>query len=282
MGDGKFLCGRGFRARRIVGGWFYRGCMVSSTGSGGLPVWDAVGCLTAAVDGLAGAGLWRCGDAELLDLQQVVETAARRLSAASLRLVAEVDDRRLATARGAAGTAALLRQLLNISAAEAGWRVTAAEKLLDRTGPSGAAVPAALPATAAGVRRRRDRGGAGPADLRHDPPAARRVDADTRAHAEAFLAGQAREVDTTTLGKSPAACSPPWTRTGRRSMTRKRSATRELSFGRGPDGMTSSAAGSTPRGRRCCARRWTRSPPRHRPPRKDRIRGPRPVGRPTG
>ncbi|HEY2173115.1 MAG TPA: hypothetical protein VGH85_04815, partial [Mycobacteriales bacterium] len=68
--------------------------MVSSSGPGGHPVWDAVGCLTAAVDGLAGSALWRCGDEELLDLQQVLETAARRLSAASLRLVAEVDDRR--------------------------------------------------------------------------------------------------------------------------------------------------------------------------------------------
>ena len=125
--------------------------MVSGSGPGELPVWDAVGCLTAAVEGLAGAGLWRCGDAELLDLQQVVETAVRRLSAASLRLVAEVDDRRLATARGATGTAALLRQLLNISAGEAGWRVTAAEKLLDRTSPSGAVVPAALPATGAAL-----------------------------------------------------------------------------------------------------------------------------------
>ncbi len=105
-------------------------------------MWDAVGCLTAAVDGLAGAALWRCGDAELLDLQRVVETAARRLSAAALRLVAEVDDRRLATDRGAVSTAALLRQVLNISPAEAGWRVTAAEKLLDRIGPSGQTVPA--------------------------------------------------------------------------------------------------------------------------------------------
>ncbi|HEX3829595.1 MAG TPA: DUF222 domain-containing protein, partial [Sporichthyaceae bacterium] len=125
--------------------------MVSSSGSGEHPVWDAVGCLTAAVDGLAGAAWWRCGDEELLDLQQVLETATRRLSAVSLRLVAEVDDRRLATARGAASTAALLRQLLNISAGEAGWRVTAAEKLLERRSPSGAVVPAPLPATGAAL-----------------------------------------------------------------------------------------------------------------------------------
>ena len=79
--------------------------------------------------------------------------------------------------------------------------MTAAEKLLDRASPSGAAVPAPLPATGAALADGAI--GAGQARLicdtiRRLPP---RVDADTRAHAEAFLAGQARDLDTTTLGK---------------------------------------------------------------------------------
>jgi hypothetical protein len=212
--------------------------MVSGSGSGGRPVWDAVGCLTAAVDGLAGAGWWRCGDAELLDLQQGLETAARRLSAASLRLVAEVDDRRLATARGVVSTAALLRQLLNISAGEAGWRVTAAETLLDRVGPSGETVPAALPATgaalAAGVIE------AGQARLICETirrlPA--RVDTATREQAERFLAGQARDLDTTALGKLARRMVATLDPDGAALDDEDAVGARELSLSRDPDGMT--------------------------------------------
>ena len=105
-------------------------------------MWSHAAGLTAAVDGLAGADVWPLGDEEIVDLMRVVECQARRLFAASLRLVAEADARSLGTDRGACSTPALLRQVLNLTPGEAGWRVTAAEKLLERRGPSGALVPA--------------------------------------------------------------------------------------------------------------------------------------------
>src|SRR5258707_8592878 len=75
--DLKLLGCKGFRGRKIVGGWFYRCCMVSGSGSGERPVWDAVGCLTAAVDGLAGAALWRVRGEGPLHPPQGVGAAAR-------------------------------------------------------------------------------------------------------------------------------------------------------------------------------------------------------------
>ncbi len=63
-------------------------------------MWGHAGGLTAAVDGLAGGDVWRLGDDEVLDLMRVVECQARRLFAASLRLVAEADARSLGTGRG--------------------------------------------------------------------------------------------------------------------------------------------------------------------------------------
>ncbi len=80
-------------------------------------MWGFAAGLAAAVDGLAGAEVWRLGGDEVVDVMRVVECQARRLFAASLRLVAEVDARGLGTDRGACSTPALLRQVLNVTPA---------------------------------------------------------------------------------------------------------------------------------------------------------------------
>ncbi len=201
-------------------------------------MWGFAAGLAAAVDGLAGASLWRLGGDEVVDVMRVVECQARRLFAASLRLVAEVDARGLGTDRGACSTPALLRQVLNVTPAEAGWRVAAAEKLLGRTSPSGQIEPAALPVTAAGVAD----GGieSGQARLIFDTlrrlPAG--VDPPTRARAEAFLAGQARDFDAHALAgiarRMVATLDPDGAVAAEEEAVRYR----ELSFGRSVDGMT--------------------------------------------
>ena len=139
---------------------------------------------------------------------------------------------------GAVSTAALLRQVLNISAAEAGWRVTAAEKLLQRCSPSGRSVPAPLPATGGGLADGSI--GAGQARLICDTirrlPAG--VDADTRARAEAFLASHARDLDTTALGKLARRMLATLDPDGAALDDEEAVRARELSLARGPDGMT--------------------------------------------
>ncbi len=201
-------------------------------------MWGHAGGLAGAVDGLAGADLWRCGDEEIVDLLRVAETQARRLYAVGLRLVAEADQRGLGSARGATSTAALLRQVLNVAPGEAGWRVSAAEKLLERRGRSGEPVPAALPVTGAALAA----GAIDPAQARVIAATLRRlptgVDAETRVRAEGFLAGQAQQFDAAALAgiarRMVATLDPDGTLAAEEDAIRYR----ELSFGRSVDGMT--------------------------------------------
>jgi hypothetical protein len=131
-----------------------------------------------------------------------------------------------------------VRQVLNVAPAEAGWRVAAAEKFIDRAGPSGVTVPAALPATGAALA-----GGvieSGQARLVGEVirrlPA--RVDTPTRVRAEAFLAGQAKDFDAHALvgiaRRMVATLDPDGAAVDDEEAVRSR----ELSLGRGMDGMT--------------------------------------------
>ncbi len=116
--------------------------------------------------------------------------------------------------------------------------MAAAEKLLGRTSPSGQIEPAALAVTAAGVAD----GGieSGQARLIFDTlrrlPAG--VDPPTRARAEAFLAGQARDFDAHALAgiarRMVATLDPDGAVAAEEEAVRYR----ELSFGRSVDGMT--------------------------------------------
>ncbi len=201
-------------------------------------MWGHAGGLTAAVDGLAGGDVWRLGDDEVLDLMRVVECQARRLFAASLRLVAEADARSLGTDRGACSTPALLRQVLNLAPGEAGWRVTAAAKLLDRNSPCGQTVPACLPATGAALAG----GGIESGQARLIEATIRRlpasVDSKTRARAEGFLAREARDFDATALAGIARRLVATLDPDGTAVEDEEAVAYRELTFGRSADGMT--------------------------------------------
>ncbi len=203
----------------------------------GQAVWGAVAAVTSGVDGLATEDLWRVDDDDLLDVMRVVEIQARRLFAASLRLVAEVDDRGISGGRGASSTAALVRQVMRIGPGDAAARVAAADAVVDRVGPSAEPVPAALPATAAATRE----GNVDAAQLRVILGVLRRLpataDAGTRAHVEKFLAEQAVEFDAKPLGvigrRLVATLDPDGTLADDEAAV----AARELSFHRDADGM---------------------------------------------
>ncbi len=197
----------------------------------------AVTALRSGVDGLAAADLWQVGDDDLLEAMRVVEVQARRLFAASLRLVAEVDDRAISGGRGAASTAALVRQVMRIGPGEAVARVAAAEALIDRVGPAAQPVPAALPATAAAARD----GDIDATQLRVILAVLRRLpattDAGTRAHVEGFLAQQAVEFDATTLGRIGRRLVATLDPDGALADDEDAVAARELTFHRDADGM---------------------------------------------
>lgn len=205
--------------------------------SDGHTVWGAITALTSGIDGLTDEQLWRLGDDELLETMRVVEVQARRLFAASLRLVAEVDDRGISGGRGASSTAALVRQVMRIGPGDAAGRVAAADAVVDRVATSGERVPAALPATAAATRR----GDVDPVQLRVILKVLRRlptaVDANSRAHVEAFLAQQAVEFDATTLGRIGRRLVATLDPDGTLADDEAAVAARELSFHRDGEGM---------------------------------------------
>ncbi len=203
----------------------------------GHPVRAAITALRSGVDGLAAADLWQVDDDDLLEAMRVVEVQARRLYAASLRLVAEVDDRAISGGRGASCTAALVRQVTRIGPGEAAARVAAADAVIDRVGTSGQPVPAPLPATAAATRA----GDINAAQLRVILGVLRRlpatVDAGTRAQVEGFLAEQAVEFDATTLGRIGRRLVATLDPDGALADDEAAVAARELTFHRDADGM---------------------------------------------
>src|SRR5207244_4186041 len=88
----------------------------------------------------------------LLALVRALETITRLASAAALDVVAEVDRRGVAGDHGCTSTAVLLRHLLRLSPADAAERMRLARAVADTVEPSGTHRPAALPATAEGLR----------------------------------------------------------------------------------------------------------------------------------
>jgi len=92
--------------------------------------------LAAGVDALLAEPAWRCTGADLLETLADLETATRRLAAARLRLVAEVDRRGAATDAGASSTTAWLAGTAKIrpgSAARDVWLARALHERFPRT-----------------------------------------------------------------------------------------------------------------------------------------------------
>ena len=104
-----------------------------------------------AVSGLRDGAFWKIGADDLLSLGREFETLSRLVYAANVHLSGEVDTQGLAKQRSCPSTAALLRQALLISPAEAHGRVTAARQILPREVPSGGDLPPVLPALAVAV-----------------------------------------------------------------------------------------------------------------------------------
>lgn len=111
----------------------------------------ALAGVSAAVDQLLAADLTLPGTIDLLDLLRGVEVQIRRLHAVSVRATAQITDRGLAAPAGASSTAALLRQLLPLTAADAHQRVRLAAATSATTGLTGAAIQPMLPLLAAAL-----------------------------------------------------------------------------------------------------------------------------------
>ncbi len=111
----------------------------------------ALAAVAAAVDGLLAADLSLPGTAELLDLLREVERQSRRLAAASVAVIGQIDARGVAAPEGCQSTAALVRQVIMIGNDESSRRTRLAAGICPSTGLSGAAVPARFPLVGAAV-----------------------------------------------------------------------------------------------------------------------------------
>lgn len=92
-----------------------------------------------------------CADTRLPDQIRDIETVSRMLHAVMLETVAELDSRNLAATTGFGTTKRLLAGMLQLSATEAGTRVTHATQLTARRTLSGEVLPPVLPSTAAAL-----------------------------------------------------------------------------------------------------------------------------------
>jgi hypothetical protein len=92
-----------------------------------------------------------CDDAGLPDQVRDLEAVSRMLHAVVLEAVAELDSRNFAATTGFSTTKRLLEGMLQLSATEAGMRVTHATQLAPRRALSGEVLPQVLPNTAAAL-----------------------------------------------------------------------------------------------------------------------------------
>ncbi|MBV9012034.1 MAG: DUF222 domain-containing protein, partial [Pseudonocardiales bacterium] len=92
-----------------------------------------------------------CDDAGLQDQVRDIEAVSRMLHAVMLETVAELDSRNLAATSGFGSTKRLLAGMLQLSATEAGTRVTHATRLTARCTLSGEVLPPVLAKTAAAL-----------------------------------------------------------------------------------------------------------------------------------
>jgi Domain of unknown function (DUF222) len=92
-----------------------------------------------------------CDDTGLQDQVRDIEAVSRMLHAVMLETVAELEFRNLAASTGFGTTKRLLAGMLQLSATEAGTRVTHATQLTGRRTLSGEVLPPVLPNTAAAL-----------------------------------------------------------------------------------------------------------------------------------
>src|SRR6478735_1100685 len=107
--------------------------------------------MDAVVDTLLAGQFWTLGADELLEFGRELETVSRRVWAAQVRLVDELQQQGVAAARSVSSTSVLVRKALGVSPAEASARVAAARATLPQQTASGAEVPTQRPVLAAAV-----------------------------------------------------------------------------------------------------------------------------------
>jgi Domain of unknown function (DUF222)/HNH endonuclease len=114
---------------------------------------QGVALIAAGIDALLDGDLAELDDRELVRLVRRLETQARRLPAVMHRVVAALDERRVARGRGLRDTASLLRRELKLSAGEAWSRVAAAGALASGTDREGEPLQPELPRVASAQER---------------------------------------------------------------------------------------------------------------------------------
>jgi hypothetical protein len=151
--------------------------------------------LRAVVDELVELRLWQLSDADGPGLLTELETAARRLAFAGIRVTADIDSRNIAREQAGVSTTEFLRQRLRLSPSDAKSRVRAARELVGSATPAGETVLAHLPTTADVISE-------GAISLDHVRVISRAVeklptgvDPGVRAEAETRLATDARSLD---------------------------------------------------------------------------------------
>ncbi|MEJ5946103.1 DUF222 domain-containing protein [Pseudokineococcus basanitobsidens] len=149
-----------------------------------VPVADGVTALSATLDALLTAEVWRCTDAGVRDAVVALERQAARLDAVRLRLLAAADDRSVGRATGAPSTADWLVGATTTRAEHARRRVDLALALQGPLTATGTALAAGdVTGDQAGVIHT--------TMTRVHPD----VDAATRTDAQAFLLEQATHLD---------------------------------------------------------------------------------------
>ena len=104
-----------------------------------------VGEMHAAFDALVHGEYGKLTTDQLLDVGRDLEVLSRRLWAAQVHLVDELDQTGAAASRSVSSTQALVRDVFGVSPGEAGLRVAAARSMLPQGLTSGGEVPARRP-----------------------------------------------------------------------------------------------------------------------------------------
>src|SRR6195952_94924 len=99
----------------------------------------------AAIRAVLNTEFLRFTEPDLLSFAQLIETTARLVFTAQVRIAGEIDTRKIAASHGASSTAALLRDTLTISQADAHTRVSTATAVLPQLAVSGGIIDPVLP-----------------------------------------------------------------------------------------------------------------------------------------
>jgi Domain of unknown function (DUF222) len=147
------------------------------------------------IDAFLGGYFWRLSGEQQLALARPLEVLGRKVFAAQVHLAGEIDLSGVAAAHSCTSTAAMLRQLLNISPGDASARVNLARKILPHTQPTGDLVEPVLPVLGQALEAGEVGGEHAriiTATMKNLPPA---ITPQQREHAEHTLVDQAKLFD---------------------------------------------------------------------------------------